>query len=283
MRGLYPEEQACVEGSDPPQTVQTIDLLTVAAIAVVSYQLASLVHEGLGHGLTAAALGASGLKLSTAALHVEAGSISPVASRAVSIAGPLVGLLVGALLAVCHANTRSGSAGFRYCLWLTAYVCLFSNSGYLMALSFAHFGDINAFVRGLNSPLAWRLGLTALGAALSVCTLFLAARTLDEFLGTTGRRGRAARLLVTSYLAGSVPLILSTLLGREGSRLAVISAIPATLGGTLFLLYTIPAVGEARPSTAAVPLTPRRSLAWCGAGVIALLVYGLVLGPGVPR
>jgi hypothetical protein len=102
----------------------TIDALTVAAIAIVSYLLGSVVHEGLGHGLTAAVLGARGLRLSTAALHLDDDSISPAVSRAISIAGPLVGLLVGSVLALYHANTRSRNAEFRYCLWLTSYVCL---------------------------------------------------------------------------------------------------------------------------------------------------------------
>jgi len=262
---------------------QTIDPLTVAAIAIVSYLIASVIHEGLGHGLTAAVLGARDLRLSTAALHLAGDSVSPRASRAISIAGPLVGLLVGFLLALYHGTTRSRNAEFRYCLWLTAYVCLFANSGYLMALSFAHFGDIHGFVKDLGSPFAWRLGLTVFGTAVSVLTLFLAGRTLDEFLGTNCRRKRAARLLVISYFAGSCPLILSTLLGREGSYLTLVSAIPATLGGTILLLYTVLMVGRARSSTAPGPLTPRRSLPWCGAGVFALLLYGLVLGPGVPR
>jgi hypothetical protein len=68
---------------------QTIDALTVAAIAIVSYLLASLVHEGLGHGLTAAVLGARDLRLSTAALHLDNDSVSPEAAQAISIAGPL--------------------------------------------------------------------------------------------------------------------------------------------------------------------------------------------------
>jgi hypothetical protein len=78
-------------------------------------------------------------------------------------------------------------------------------------------------------------------------------------------------------------LILSTLLSENGSYLALVSAIPATLGGTIFLLYTILTVGEARPSTDPIPLTPGRSLPWYAAGVIALFIYGLVLGPGFPR
>jgi hypothetical protein len=262
---------------------QTIDPLTVACIAVVAYLLGSVIHEGLGHGLTAALLGARDLRVSTAALHLDNCSISPEASRLISIAGPSTGLLVGLLLAWIHSHTRSKNAQFRYTLWLTAYVCLFANAGYLMALSFFPFGDIHGFVKDLEAPFVWRLGLTAVGTVVSLAALGYAGRTLDEFLGRTQRRTRAARLLVISYVAGSCPLILSTLLGKDGSYLALLSAMPATLGGTVFFLYTILVVGEARPSTNPVPLTPVKSLGWYGAGVLALLIYGFVLGPGVPR
>jgi hypothetical protein len=268
-----------VQGSPP----LSIDFLTVICIAIVSYLVASVIHEGLGHGVAAAMLGARDLSVSSAALHLDSQSISPAASRAISIAGPLVGLIVGLLLALFHANTSSRDAEFRYCLWLTAYVCLFANSGYLMALSFFHFGDIHGVVGGLEFEFAWRFGLTVLGTGLSFLTLFFAACTADEFLGLTGRRKRAAKLIVTSYFAGSAPLILSTFLGKDGSHLAAVSAIPATLGGTCLLLYTSLWVGEARPSTNPIPLTPTKSLPWYAAGVIALLIYGLVLGPGVPR
>jgi hypothetical protein len=261
----------------------TINLLTVVCIAIVSYLLAAVVHEGLGHGLAAAVLGARDIRLSTAALHLDSESISPEASRIISSAGPLTGLLVGLLLALCHAHTRSKNAEFRYCLWLTAYVCLFANSGYLMALSFVPFGDIHGFVRGFESAFLWRVALTVIGTVLSAITLIFAARTLDEFLGRNDRRARAAKLLVTSYFAGSASVILSTLLGKDGSFLTLVSAIPATMGGTILLLYTILYVGKAKPWTDPLPLTPAKSLPWYGAGVIALCIYGLILGPGVPR
>jgi hypothetical protein len=271
------------DGNAQAAQPQSIDALTVICIAIVSYLVASVIHEGLGHGVAAAVLGARDLNVSSAALHLDRQSISPAASRTVSIAGPLVGLVVGLLLALCHANTRSRNAAFRYGLWLTAYVCLFANAGYLMALSFFHFGDIHGFVRGFDFEFAWRLGLTVLGTVLSFVTLYFAACTVDEFLGRAGRRKRAAKLIVPSYFAGSTPLILSTFLGKDGSYLAAVSAIPAMLGGTCLLLYTILWVGEARPSTDPIPLTPTRSLPWYVAGIIALLIYGLVLGPGVPR
>jgi WD40 repeat protein len=44
-----------------------------------------------------------------------------------------------------------------------------------------------------------------------------------------------------------------------------------------------PAYHCPKPSTAPIPLTPGRSQFWYAAGVIAILIYVLVLGPGVPR
>jgi ABC-type amino acid transport system permease subunit len=175
--------------SDPltaqPQTAQpqSIDPFTVICIAIVAYLLASIIHEGLSHGVTAAVLGARDLRVYSAKLHLDSESVSPEASRAISIAGPLGSLLVGLLLALYQGNTRSKNAEFRFCLWLTAYVCLFSGAGYLMALSFFHVGDIHGFVKDFDSQFAWRLGLTLLGAVLSFVALFFAGRTMDEFLG----------------------------------------------------------------------------------------------------
>jgi hypothetical protein len=241
-----------------------INALTVACIAVVAYLVASVVHEGLGHGLAAVILGARGPRLTTAALHLDSKSVVPEASRIISIAGPLAGLLVGSLLALYHGRTRSGNPTFRYFLWLTAYVCLFANSGYLMALSFVRFGDIHGFVKGLDSPFAWRLVLTVVGTALSVVALFFAVRTLDEFLGRTRRRGRAARLLLISYVAGSVPLILSTLLGEGGAFLALASAAPRRRRGAPSFCPTR-RCGWARPGGPRNPSPSHRARACPGA------------------
>jgi hypothetical protein len=153
----------------------------------------------------------------------------------------------------------------------------------MMALSLVHFGDIHGFVEGLDGELAWRVGLTVAGTLLYGITIRAAGRALDPFLGRTRRRARAARLTVPSYLAGSAALVLSTLLGERASWVVFFSAIPATFCGTIGVPYATLAVGTAKPSTDPVPLTPHRILPWYAAGVAAVLVYALVLGPGVPR
>jgi hypothetical protein len=276
---------APAESAGQPQIdqAQCIDVVTVVCIAIVSYLLASVIHEGIGHGVPALLLGARGLRVSSAALYLDDASVSPAASRLISIAGPLTSLCAGVLLALYHSMTKSRNAELRYCVWLTAYVCFFQGAGYMMALSLVQFGDIHGFVHDLYGELAWRLALTVVGTILYGVTILVAGRTLDQFLGRTRCRARAARLLLPSYLAGSAALVLSTLLSAGASFLVLFSAIPATLGGTIGLPYATLLVGEAKPWTDPVPLSPRRSLAWYGAGVAAVLVYALVLGPGVPR
>ena len=144
---------------------RSINALTVVSIAIVSYLLAvPIIHEGLGHGLTAAVLGAKGIRLTSAAVFYDDQSVPQEKSRILSIAGPVTSLLCGLLLAIFHRYNRSKNAEFRYFVWLTAYVCLFQGGGYLMALSFVPFGDIDLFVKGLDYEFAWRLALSISGA-----------------------------------------------------------------------------------------------------------------------
>jgi hypothetical protein len=145
---------------------------TVACIVIVSYLIGAIVHEGLGHGVTAVLLGAREIQVSSAPLHLDSQSVSPFASQVISIAGPVMGLIVGLFLAIYHGKSQSKSASFRYFIWLTGYVCIFANAGYLMALSFVRFGDIHEFVQGMAWPIAWRLWLTVVGTVFpSSCYL----------------------------------------------------------------------------------------------------------------
>jgi hypothetical protein len=63
-----------------------------------------------------------------------------------------------------------------------------------MALSLVRFGDIHGFVNGFEFEWVWRVGLTAVGLVLSFIIVIFAGRTLDEFLGQSQRRARAAKL-----------------------------------------------------------------------------------------
>ncbi|MDQ2886920.1 MAG: hypothetical protein M3Y39_12655 [Chloroflexota bacterium] len=265
-----------------------IDLLTVAAIAIFTYLLCSITHEALGHGLTALLLGFHVQHVSSVDASISYVGIPDWKKRTVSAAGCGAQVVVALLTLGLMRLTQKGSATTRYFLWLFSTVNLIIPGGYLMVLTFAGFGDWNAFVQGLSSPLAWRIGLTLLGVLISLLGLYVGAHNLEPFAGraTTGpdaRRKRRVKLTFTSYLAGSAALTLSSIFNPVSPLLILISGAAASFGGTAFLMFINSFLRKPLATTPEIPLTPTRNWFWIGLGIVALLIYFVVLGPGLPR
>lgn len=265
-----------------------IDLLTVAAIAIFTYLLCSITHEALGHGLAALLLGLHPEHVSSVDLSVSYVGVPDWKRRIVNAAGCGAQLVVALLALGLMRLTRKGSATTRYFLWLFSTTNLIIPGGYLMVLTFAGFGDWDSFVQGLSSPLAWRIGLTLLGVLISLLGLYLGARNLEPFAGraTTGpdgRRKRRVKLTFTAYLAGSATLTLSSIFNPVSPLLILISGAAASFGGTAFLMFINSVMRRPLATTPEIPLTPTRNWFWIGLGIVALIIYFVVLGPGLPR
>jgi hypothetical protein len=264
-----------------------IDLPTVCAIAVVVYLTGTVTHEAFGHGLVSVIFGAHILHVSSVDMAPVGGNLTPWESRAVSAAGTLANIALGVIALILLRRTRSQSANTQYFLWLLGHLNLFIGGGYMMALSFAPFGDWHDFTQGLNSPFAWKLGLTIAGVIVSVAALVHAGATLARFTGdeAPARSRRAVTLTIAPYLVGGTVETIAALFNPVGWQLIFISAIAASFGGTFCLVWTPfwmrPLSGE--EALRAAPLLPSRSLPWLTAGVIALLFLVFGLGPGLPR
>lgn len=260
-----------------------IDLVTVGSIAVVAYLISVFTHEALGHGVAALLVGAHVKQLTS--VDLDASSVGGWGDRFVDAAGCLAQFILGGVLLVISRWRPPAQANARYFVWLLAHLNLFVPAGYLMALSFASFGDWNAFVQGLPNAFLWRLGFTVLGVALSFATLFSAVRGLDPFLGRESplRKRRGFALTLTPYLVGGVVHTLAGTLNPVSPVLILISAAAGSFGGTFFLAWSGFWVRGARDDTPEIPLTPTRSPLWIVLGVIALLIHVLVLAPGLPR
>jgi len=69
-----------------------------------------------------------------------------------------------------------------------------------------------------------------------------------------------------------------------GVELVFVSAMAASFGGTLFLGWLFVWVrGREWGDTVSHPLTPSRSTSWLAIGVLGVVVYVFVFGPGLPR
>jgi hypothetical protein len=203
--------------------------------------------------------------------------------RVVAAAGIVSNLMFGSIALALFKRTRSDSPNVRYFLWLFGHSNLFVGSGYMLALSFAGYGDIAEIVAGLSWKVVAQIALTAIGLAIAFATYVHAARSLDEFLGTTDRRRRAILLTVLPYAAIGLISTLAGALNPDGLVLVAASAASASFGGNMPMAWLPFAVRSAKATTTITPVTPVREKAWLVMAAVSLVLLFAVLAPGVPR
>ena len=168
---------------------------TIVSMAVMAAALAPLLHEGLGHGLTAWLRGDIPTQLTSNHL------LNLHADRWVDAAGTLVNLAVGALslLAARASKTR---ASLRYFCWILAALNLLPGAGYFLFSGIIGFGDWVEVIRGLPHQAAWRIGMSLFGALLYVLVARLLAIGIRPFCAQRSSYNTVG----TSALPRGVPL-----------------------------------------------------------------------------
>jgi hypothetical protein len=259
------------------------DLLTVIGIALIVGLIAVFVHEALGHGLAVVLTGHQLTRVTSVDAEFDDGAIAPGALRFIAAAGAFANVVVG-FLAWGALRAARGAQG-RYFLWLLGFSNFLVAGGYLLALSFTSFGDVHDFMAGLPLKPLWQIVSTAIGVVVSLVALRLAMRRLDPFLGwgLAARKRRAIMLALPPYFAIGVSAIVAGALNPTSPELILISAAAASFGGNAFLVWLPMWVHEESATTPREPLIVGRSWPWIAAGVVALLLRVVVLGPGLPR
>lgn len=264
--------------------MKDLDRATIIAISALAYALASLVHEGLGHGGACLLLGARPTMLNAIFFDYDEASASDVVRRAISAAGSIANFAVGLPLTVLLRSRVRISQHWRYFLWLFCAVNLLTASGYPLYSGIGGIGDWARVIEGARPAVLIRLGLVVTGAVLYfVISPRLLMPVLDPFLGREpgAREARARRLSLVPYLAGGATLVLAGVLNPLGMRIVLISAAAASLGGTSLLAW-YPAIPRAPSSYATdTPLGVPRSIPWMVAAAITTAFFVFVLGPGV--
>ncbi len=259
------------------------DVLTVAGIALVAYALANLLHEGLGHGGAAIAVGARPLVLSSLHFESDASGLAPWAGRVISAGGTVVNLLAALLAVVLLRSGRVAWPGARFFLWLFATINLMQGTGYFLFSGIGGIGDWASVVAGWRPAWLWRVGLTVIGGALYGLATARMMEALRSFLPAD--RGRtlseAYRLTLTPYLVGAGLYCVSGAFNPAGSALVLVSGVAASLGGTSGLAWG-PQFLRGEPEQPVVDPQPiERSWVWIVAGLVVGVAFVAVLGPGV--
>jgi hypothetical protein len=251
------------------------DRLTLIAISALACILQDVLHEGLGHGVTAWLSGAHRVTMSTVALQ------SDVDTRWISSNGTLVNLLFAAIFWLLLLKPQRYKPATRYFFVLAMAGNLFTGTGYFLFSGVLNFGDWAAVIRGLEPHWMWQLGLVVLGVASYYASMLVVASKLKPFLGKDESFRRLRGLAWTPYFTDGILAGLGGLLNPLGWFYIVASALPSTLGANAGLL-SLPSMMRMGNRSAEEQVGPiRRSAAWTATAAVAALLFIFVLGRGL--
>ena len=250
------------------------DRLTAIAISVLACILQDVLHEGLGHGVTAWLSGAHRLTMSTVALQ------SDLDTRWISANGTLVNLLFAAVFWLVLSRPHRYTPATRYFLVLAMAGNLFTGTGYFLFSGVLNFGDWAAVIRGWQPHWMWRVGLVLLGLASYYASMLVVAAGMRPFLGKGESPRRLRMLCWTPYFTDGILAGVAGLFNPLGLFYVLASALPSTLGANAGML-SLPAMMRSWRSQEGQVEPLRRNAAWIAASAVAGLLFILVLGRGV--
>jgi hypothetical protein len=249
------------------------DRLTVIAISALACILQDVLHEGLGHGVTAWLSGAHKVTMSTVALQ------SDIDTRWISANGTLVNLLFAAIFWVMLLRPRRYQPATRYFLVLAMTGNLFTGTGYFFFSGVTNFGDWAAVIQGLRPHWMWQVGLIVLGIATYYGSMLVVAASLSPFR-SDNESSRLRGLCWTPYFTDGILAGLGGLLNPAGLFYVIASALPSTLGANAGLL-SLPSM--MRRGTSGDPQVGpiERSTAWIATATVAAMIFIFILGRGL--
>jgi hypothetical protein len=271
-----PESSTAATAPHDEERIRTTDdTLTIIAISVLAGIVANVLHEGVGHGLTALLTGAKSGVLTTVAWSGASDT------RLVAAGGTLVNLAAALLFWLALRSVKLASMPMRYFLLIACAFNLFTGTGYFLFSGITNFGDWAAVISGLPPHWVWRTLLVIVGAASYFLAALVVGIGLVRYVGIPPQQqGRLRKLTIVPYFSGILLASAAGLLNPLGIQLLWQSALPATAGGQsglLWLQYCIPrGTGPWRTGE----LLARRSL-WVGVSAVSALVYVVVLGRGI--
>ena len=241
---------------------------TIISMAVIASGIATMLHEGVGHGVIAWLRGDIPTELTSNHLS----TLRP--DRWVDAGGTLVNLMAGA--ASLLISRRAGDrANIRYFFWILAALNLLPGAGYFLFSGIFGLGDWFQVILGLPHQAALRIGMSVFGAGIYVMVVRLLAVFVRPFVPDRPTYNIVGRF---PYYAACLFSCAAGALDPLGLKLFFVSTVPAAFGGSSGLLWA----DWLMPSAAPEPkLVVHRAPAWWIAAVVLGICYVVFLGRGI--
>jgi hypothetical protein len=247
------------------------DWPTMVAVSALACILQDVLHEGLGHGVTAWLSGARQITMSTVALQ------SDIDSRWIAANGTLVNLATAGILWLVLLRPERFRPAARYFLVVAMAGNLFTGTGYFLFSGVTNFGDWKQVIAGLHPYWLWRVALIVLGASSYYASALLVAAKLRPF---QGRERRTLRWICwTPYFTDGALAGVAAMFSPLGLFYMIASALPSTLGANSGLLW-LPSLIYRGPQEEEGLRIPR-NIPWIVVGIVASLIFIFVLGRGI--
>lgn len=240
---------------------------TIIAMAVVASVISSLLHEGLGHGVTAWLRGDVVIELTSNHLA----SVRP--DRLVDAAGTIADLVAGAVSFLLLPRIRS--ANTRFFLWFLGAVCLLMGAGYFLFSGVLGLGDWADLIAGLPHPALLRTIMAVVGAVSYVACVRLIAIAVRPYVRRRGEYNTVGRL---PYYASCAFWCLAGAFDPMGLRLMLLSSIPASFGGMSGLMWADSLMPRTAPGE---EMTVRPSRTWWVLAIVLGVTFVATVARGI--
>ena len=247
---------------------QSNSKLTIISMAVIASAMATLLHEGLGHGVTAWLRGDIPTELTSnhlSDLHLD---------HWLEAGGTLVNLFVGGVsLWISHSLVTR--ANLRYFCWILAALNLLPAAGYFLFSGVMGIGDWQAVINGLPNQVLLRIIMSLFGAGLYYYFVRLLAIAVRPFSPERSDYNTVGRL---PYYAACIFSCMAGALDPLGLELFFTSTVAAAFGGSSGLMWA----DSLFPRNHLGPvLCITRQPAWWIAAAAIGLPYIIFIGRGI--
>ena len=261
---------------------KAIDIPTVIAISTVTWITFNELHTVIGHGSACLlrGYGSQVQAISTTLAYCTGKDVPTWGEKLYFAGGHIVNFIAAGIFLLLLRLVRSGSPTIRLFLWLSLCFNLFNVGNAILGTTI--YGDWAEFVYGLEPSLLWKIVLTLVGIGIIKLGFFLASRYWEPFLGgnKTGRLTRMRILTILPFVTAFVVSVTAGLMSPLQFEPGILQSILAPL--SLFWLLLLPLWSrnfQTQMSIQALPI--KRSAFWLAVGVIAVILYIEVQGPGL--